>query len=64
MNLSRWLRGLTHTAERVGLVACNDLLLAVRILGEEGAPATDLIDFALSDELHAVREAVGLTIAV
>ena len=64
VNLSRWLRGIVHTAERIGLVACNDLLTAVRILGEEGAPATDLIDFALTDELQAVREAVGLTIAV
>lgn len=64
INLSRWLRGIGHTAERIGLCACGDPVTAIKVLDEERLPAVDLIDFSLSDELQAAREAVGLTIAV
>src|SRR5262249_17443864 len=32
LNLTRYMRGLLRTAERVGLLACNDLSLAARIV--------------------------------
>src|SRR5262249_5649344 len=67
LNLSRWVRGIARTAERVGLVVCGDLPLAVKARAEDGASPSvvnDLIDFSLSDELAMVRQALGLTVAV
>jgi len=61
INLSRWSRALGRTADRVGLLACNDLLTAVRALGS--APGVDdLIDFALSDEYLGLRHHFGLAV--
>jgi hypothetical protein len=66
LNLGRYGRALARTADRVGLLLCNDLSAAVRIVIAAGAPGAenDLIDFALSDEYLAAREALGLSIAV
>ncbi|MDB4967861.1 MAG: response regulator receiver protein [Myxococcales bacterium] len=66
LNLGRYGRALARTADRVGLLLCNDLPAAVRIVIAAGAPGAenDLIDFALSDEYLAAREALGLSIAV
>jgi CheY-like chemotaxis protein/tetratricopeptide (TPR) repeat protein len=66
LNLARYARGLLRTADRVGLVLCNDLSTAVRIVMASAAPGADneLIDFALSDEYFAAREALGLSICV
>ena len=53
-----------HEGERLGLLACNDLAVAARILQAEGltTAADELVDFGLSDELAAVRQALGLTV--
>ena len=66
LNLGRYTRGMARTADRVGLVLCNDLSTAVRIVMASAAPGAenDLIDFALSDEYLAAREALGLSICV
>jgi hypothetical protein len=66
LNLGRYARGLLRTADRVGLLLCNDLSTAVQIVVATGAPGAenDLIDFALSDEYLAAREALGLSICV
>ena len=66
LNLARYARGLARTADRVGLLLCNDLATAVRIVMAAGAPGAenDLIDFALSDEYLAAREALGLSVSV
>ncbi len=66
LNLGRYARGLVRTADRVGLVLCNDLSTAVRIVMAAGAPGAenDLIDFALSDEYLDAREALGLSVSV
>jgi CheY-like chemotaxis protein/tetratricopeptide (TPR) repeat protein len=66
LNLGRFARGLARTADRVGLLLCNDLSTAVRIVMAAGAPGAEneLIDFALSDEYLAAREALGLSVSV
>jgi len=62
----RYARGLARTADRVGLVLCNDLSTAVRIVMASAAPGAEneLIDFALSDEYAKARAALGLSICV
>ncbi len=66
LNLGRYARGLARTADRVGLVLCNDLATAVRIVMAAGAPGAEneLIDFALSDEYLEAREALALSVCV
>ncbi|HEX4461972.1 MAG TPA: hypothetical protein VIA18_28525, partial [Polyangia bacterium] len=66
LNLSRYARAIARTADRVGLVLCNDLAVAVRIVMAGGAPGAenDLIDFALGDSYLAARQALGLAVAV
>jgi DNA-binding response OmpR family regulator/tetratricopeptide (TPR) repeat protein len=66
LNLSRYTRGLARTAERVGLLVCNELQAAARITAETSVPGAvdDLLDFALSPEYHSAKEALGLSIAV
>jgi DNA-binding response OmpR family regulator/tetratricopeptide (TPR) repeat protein len=66
LNLGRYARGLARTADRVGLLLCNDLSTAVRIVMAAGAPGAEneLIDFALSDEFLEAREALGLSVSV
>ena len=66
LNLARYARGLARTADRVGLLLCNDLSTAVRIVMASAAPGAEneLIDFSLSDEYLQAREALGLSICV
>lgn len=66
LNLGRYTRGLARTADRVGLLLCNDLATAVRIVLASAAPGAEneLIDFALSDEYLQARDALGLSICV
>ena len=66
LNLGRYTRGLARTADRVGLLLCNDLSIAVRIVMAASAPGAEneLIDFALSDEYLEAREALGLSVSV
>jgi predicted LPLAT superfamily acyltransferase len=66
LSLNRYARGLMRTADRVGLVLCNDLATAVRIVMASAAPGAEneLIDFAVSDEYAAARAALGLSIDV
>jgi CheY-like chemotaxis protein/tetratricopeptide (TPR) repeat protein len=66
LNLSRYARAIARTADRIGLVLCNDLSLAVRIVIAGGAPGAenDLIDFALGDAYLAARQSLGLAVAV
>ena len=66
LNLSRYARAIARTADRIGLLLCNDLGVAVRIVMAGGAPGAenDLIDFALGDAYLAARQALGLSIAV
>ena len=66
LNLTRYARGLLRTADRVGLILCNDLSTAVRIVMASAAPGAEneLIDFSLSDEYLQAREALGLSICV
>ena len=66
IHLGRFVTGMARTADRIGLLACNDLPTAARIVGEECAPGAEdeLIDFALSDAYLAARAHLGLAIAV
>jgi DNA-binding response OmpR family regulator/tetratricopeptide (TPR) repeat protein len=66
LNLARYARGLLRTADRVGLLLCNDLATAVRIVMASAAPGAEneLIDFSLSDEYANARAALGLSICV
>jgi hypothetical protein len=58
-------RALARTADRVGLVVCADLPVAISALGEFGAgePIDSLVDWALSPEHFRARETLGLSIA-
>jgi hypothetical protein len=66
ISLSRHLRGLGRTADRAGLLACGDILVAAPVLRAEGDAAAldELLDFALSEEHLALRDRVGLSVAV
>ncbi len=66
LNLSRYARGLARTADRVGLLVCNEVQAAARITAESSVPGAldDLLDFALSPEYQSAKEAIGLSIAV
>jgi DNA-binding response OmpR family regulator/tetratricopeptide (TPR) repeat protein len=66
LNLSRHVRGLSRSADRLGLLVCDDPITAVRASMEMGVPdaADDLLDFALSTEYLETKAAIGLSIAV
>jgi CheY-like chemotaxis protein/tetratricopeptide (TPR) repeat protein len=66
VNLARYTRGMARTADRVGLLLCNDLQTAVHAVVDSGAPGAenDLVDFASSDEYLEARDALGLSLAV
>lgn len=66
INLSRFVAAMARTADRIGLVLCNDLVTAARIVGEECAPGAEdeLLDFALSDVYLDARRRLGLAVAV
>jgi CheY-like chemotaxis protein/cytochrome c-type biogenesis protein CcmH/NrfG len=64
LNLSRWSRALGWTADRAGLLVCNDLPTAARIVGETQARGAEdeLIDFALGPDYLEARELLGLAV--
>ena len=66
INLSEWARGLSRTADRVGLLLCGDLPAATRFVREAGNSAAvgDLIDFAVGPDYLAARVAMGLSVDV
>lgn len=66
LNLSRWVRALGRTANRVGLLLCGDLPAAVRFARDSGTTEgiDDLIDFAVSESFGTVRAQTGLSIDV
>lgn len=66
LNLTRYARGLSRTADRVGLLLCGDVAVATRIAADSMVPGAseDLLDFALSPEYLAARDAIGLSVAV
>jgi hypothetical protein len=73
-NLQRWAHGVDKTACRAGLVLCNDLATAGKILGQEekGEPSRgesgpgermrDLLVFSCSDRLFNLRKQLGIAI--
>lgn len=66
LNLSRWIRALGRTADRVGFLLCGDLPAALRFMRDSGSGegSDDLIDFALSGGVLSLRAQVGLSIDV
>jgi DNA-binding response OmpR family regulator/tetratricopeptide (TPR) repeat protein len=64
LNLSRWARALSRTADRVGLLVCGDLPAARRYAADGGATDDDLVEFALSSEHLRLRSELGLSIDV
>jgi CheY-like chemotaxis protein/Tfp pilus assembly protein PilF len=66
LNLSRWVRALGRTANRVGLLLCGDLPAAVRFARDSGTTEgiDDLIDFAVSEAFASLRVQTGLSIDV
>ena len=71
LDVSRWLEGLDHTANRLGFVLCNDLVEATQAIRNETmiisrADVSDriqeLIRFSISDEYFALRRGLGITI--
>jgi hypothetical protein len=66
VHLGAFVRGLARTADRMGLLACNDLPTAARIVeGECAIGAEDeLVHFALGDAYLTARAHLGLSIAV
>lgn len=66
LNLSRWVRALGRTANRVGLLLCGDLPAAVRFARDSGTTEgiDDLVDFAVSEAFTELRVQTGLSIDV
>lgn len=69
-NLQRWAHGVDRTTCRAGLLLCNDLATAGKILHDEekapegtiGPRARDLIVFACSDRYFRLRKQLGIAI--
>ncbi len=72
-NIKRWMQAIELTACRAALLVCGDLEIAKRILASEAAlpgdltPAEkmkELLLFSVSEDYSALRQALGVTIAV
>jgi len=65
-NLQRWAHAVDKTACRAGLVLCNDLATAGKVLAaEEGATGErmrDLLSFVTSDRCFQLRKQMGIAI--
>ncbi len=67
-NLQRWAHGVDKTACRAGLLLCNDLATAAKVLAAEekgpglGDRAQDLVVFACSDRYFNLRKQLGIAI--
>jgi hypothetical protein len=66
LNLSRWVRTLGRTADRVGLVLCGDLPTALRCLSDTGDQdaVAHLLSFAVSADHMQLRRSLGISIEV
>lgn len=62
IDLSHWARSLPRTADRAGLVLCQDIPTALAIAKESGVADRDLIEFAFSAEHVALRDSLGLAL--
>ena len=72
-NVKRWVQTVEITSARAGLLLCGDLEIAKKIIAAEpqqpgDLPAQDklkeLLLFSVSPQYHALRQALGITIAV
>ncbi len=66
LNLTRFSRGLSRTADRTGLTACNDPAVALRLVAASGAAGAveELTAWALSEPYLLLRDQLGLSVAV
>jgi tetratricopeptide (TPR) repeat protein len=71
VNLAKWSVAVDHTATRAGLLMCNDLELAAKLVQAEPVAVgtadpkdklRDLIQWSISDEYFAVRQHLGVVI--
>jgi tetratricopeptide (TPR) repeat protein len=72
-NIKRWWQTVDITANRAGLLLCGDLEIAKKIIAAEPQQPADLtaqeklkelLQFSVSEQYHALRAALGITIAV
>jgi tetratricopeptide (TPR) repeat protein len=72
-NIKRWVQTVEITACRAGLLLCGDLEIAKKIIAAEPQQPGDLtaqeklkelLLFSVSPQYHALRQALGITIAV
>lgn len=63
VNLSQWSRAVVHTADRVGLLLCQDIPTALTIARERGQVSQALTEFAFGAEHVALRAALELAIS-
>ncbi len=65
-NLQRWSHAVEKTACRAGLLLSNDLVVAWKLLGRDGAGSEelrkDLIVFATGDNYFALRRQLGISL--
>lgn len=63
VNLSQWSRAVVRTADRVGLLLCQDIPTALAIARERGQAPQSLVEFAFGAEHVALRAALELAIS-
>ena len=72
-NVKRWVQTVEITSNRAGLLLCGDLEIAKKIIAAEPQQPGDLtaqeklkelLQFSVSEQYHALRNALGITIAV
>jgi tetratricopeptide (TPR) repeat protein len=72
-NVKRWVQTVEITSCRAGLLLCGDLEIAKKIIAAEPQQPNDLsaqdklkevLQFSVSEQYHALRSALGITIAV
>jgi hypothetical protein len=72
-NVKRWVQAVEITSCRAGLLLCGDLEIAKKIIAAEPQQPNDLsaqeklkeiLQFSVSEQYHALRGALGITIAV
>ena len=66
LNLTEWVRAMSRTADRVGLILCGDVPAAMRFARDGGSRehVSELCDFAMSPALAKLRALMGLSIDV
>ena len=71
LNLSKWVRGVDHTASRVGLLLCGDLDTACRLVKDDPNPTSkatpkerikELVLYNIHPNHFAVRKELGIDI--